>query len=150
MNAGPSKEQLESLFKTSRKYFDELAKDYYVKDRAFYDKNFAPFYNNPFVAAKTGGKPARLVVTISLAILIAGAAFLFAMLFNKESSENKPIKKSEKYQEPANRENDKPATSIKDSVEKDNIKLKNLDNELIQKENTGKREVRSKPMERTR
>jgi uncharacterized protein HemX len=155
MTSGPSKEQLESLFKTSRKYFDELAKDYYAKDRDFYDKNFAPFYNNPFVAAKKGGKPVLLIVAISLSVLIAGASFLIVMLLNTESTENKPVKQSEKYQEPEKKEKDKPAASIKDSIEKDNIKSENMLKEMKQKEsevkeNTGKREVRSKPMERTR
>jgi len=155
MTSGPSKEQLEGLFKTSRKYFDELAKDYYAKDRDFYDKNFAPFYNNPFVAAKKGGKPALLIVAISFAILMIGATSILVMLFNKESSDIKPVKQSEKYQEPEKKEKDKPASSIKDSINKDNNKSEDLLKEMMQKEtevkeNTGKREVRSKPMERTR
>ncbi|MFZ4590427.1 MAG: hypothetical protein ACOYN6_05480, partial [Ignavibacteria bacterium] len=90
MNSGPSKEQLESLFKTSRKYFDELAKDYYAKDRDFYNKNFAPFYSNPLIAAKGGGKPAKLVIAISLLVLILGLASVMLVFFNQNSAEKKP------------------------------------------------------------
>jgi len=156
MNAGPSKEQLESLFKTSRKYFDELAKEYYAKDREFYNKNFAPFYSNPLVAAKRGGKPARLVIAISLLVLILGLASVMLVFFNQNSAEKKPVRESVKT------EKDKPASSVKDSVEKENIRIYKLEEEMIKKEkevnqkesevreNTGKREVRNKPVERTR
>jgi hypothetical protein len=149
MNSGPSKEQLESLFKTSRKYFDELAKEYYAKDRDFYNKNFAPFYNNPFVASKKGGRPAILVVAIGLAVLIAGLAFLILMLV-ENSSENKPVRQTEEYRLPEKIEKEKSATSVKDSVKREKIRTEELQEELIQKENTGKREVRKKPMERQR
>jgi hypothetical protein len=149
MNSGPSKEQLESLFKTSRKYFDELAKEYYAKDRDFYNKNFAPFYNNPLIVAKKGGRPAILIVAISIAVLIAGAAFLVLMLV-EESSDNKPVRQTEEYQLPEKTGKEKSATSVKDSVEREKIRTEELREELIQKENTGKREVRKKPMERQR
>jgi hypothetical protein len=50
MNEGkPSKEQLDYYFKTSRKYFDELAKQYQTTDKEYYDNYIAPYYNNPFV-----------------------------------------------------------------------------------------------------
>lgn len=53
MNEGkPSKEQLDYYYKTSRKYFDELAKHYLINDKEYYNNNIAPYYNNPF--AKTG------------------------------------------------------------------------------------------------
>jgi hypothetical protein len=149
MNSGPSKEQLESLFKTSRKYFDELAKEYYAKDRDFYNKNFAPFYNNPFVTSKKGGRPVILVVAIGLAVLLAGAAFLILMLVEK-SSDNKPVRQTEEYRLPEKMEKEKSATSVKDSVKREKIRSDELQEELIQKENTGKREVRKKPMERQR
>jgi uncharacterized protein HemX len=156
MNAGPSKEQLESLFKTSRKYFDELAKDYYAKDREFYNKNFAPFYSNPLLAAKRKGKPLRLVITVSLLMLVLGLAGIFLIFFLEDNSDKKPVRENVKT------EKDKPASSVKDSVEKENIKLEKLEEEMKKKEkevnqkesevkeNTGKREVRSKPVERTR
>ncbi len=162
MNSGPSKEQLESLFKTSRKYFDELAKDYYAKDRDFYNKNFAPFYSNPLIAAKGVGKPAKLVIAISLLVLILGLASVMLVFFNQNSAEKKPVRETDKYQEAVKKDNDKPATSVKDSVEKENIRIYKLEEEMIKKEkevnqkesevkeNTGKREVRNKPVERTR
>jgi len=155
MDAGPSKEQLESLFKTSRKYFDEMAKEYYAKDRDFYNKNFAPFYNNPFAASKKVGKSPALFLTLGLSIAIAIAGFVTAFFFSNGSSDNKPVRQSVKYKEPDKVTEDKPASSINDSSDKENIKLQNLKEELIQKEsevkeNTGKREVRNKPVERQR
>ncbi|MCX6157368.1 MAG: hypothetical protein WCK13_05985 [Ignavibacteriota bacterium] len=159
MESGPSKEQLESLFKTSRKYFDEMAKEYYAKDRDFYNKNFAPFYSNPLIAAKSGGKPAKLVIAVSLFVLIMGLSAVMLMFFTQDNTEKKPVRETDKYQEPAKKENQKSATSVKDSAEKIRIKaeeelkkkeadVKNEETDV--KENTGKREVRNKPVERTR
>lgn len=154
MNAGPSKEQLESLFKTSRKYFDDLAKEYYTKDRDFYNKNFAPFYSNPLFNTSKG-KSTRLVIAVGLFTLIMGITIAMILFFNQNHTETKPIKQTEKYQVPLIEDDYKAATSIRDSVDKERIRLENLKEELIPrekevKENTGKREVRSKPMERVR
>jgi hypothetical protein len=167
MNAGPSKEQLESLFKTSRKYFDEMAKEYYAKDRDFYNKNFAPFYSNPLIAAKSGGKSAKYVIAVSLLVLIMGLTASMILFFTTDKTDKVPIRQPEKYQDPVKKSEDKPAVSTKDSVEKQVIELRNLKEELMKKENikndmeekdkdsyvkenTGKREVRRKPVERNR
>lgn len=162
MNAGPSKEQLESLFKTSRKYFDELAKDYYAKDRDFYNKNFAPFYSNPLIVAKRGGKSAKYVIAVSILALIIGLTAILLMFFIQENSDKKQVRETDKYQEAVKKDNNKPATSVKDSVEKENVRIEKLEEEMLKKEkevnqkesevreNTSKREVRSKPIERTR
>ncbi len=155
MNSGPSKEQLESLFKTSRKYFDEMAKEYYAKDRDFYNKNFAPFYNNPFAAVKKGGKPVRLILVMGLSIFIAIMGFVFALFFTTKHSEVEPVKQSESSPSPVKKEYDEPAATKKDSVENETIKLEKLQKELKQKEtevkeNSSKREVKSKPIERIR
>jgi hypothetical protein len=156
MNSGPSKEQLESLFKTSRKYFDEMAKEYYAKDRDFYNKNFAPFYSNPLLAAKSGVKPVKLVIAIALFVFCMGLAVSMVLFFNADDEGKKPVRESVKT------EKDKPATSVKDSVEKENIRIEKLEEEMMRKEkeviqkesetkeNTGKREVRNKPVERNR
>jgi hypothetical protein len=40
----PSKEQLESYFKMSRQYFDQIAKQYAETDKEYYNKMIAPFY----------------------------------------------------------------------------------------------------------
>jgi hypothetical protein len=155
MESGPSKEQLESLYKTSRKYFDEMAKEYYAKDRDFYNKNFAPFYSNPLITTAKGRKPVRLVIAVGLFTLIMSFAVAMFMFFNHEHTDNIPVRQSEKYADPVKKKADKPSTSIRDSVDKDNIQLENLQRELKQKENevkenTGKREVRNKPVERQR
>jgi hypothetical protein len=160
MESGPSKEQLESLFKTSRKYFDELAKEYYAKD--FYNKNFAPFYNNPLLSSRTGKKPASLVLAVSMFALIAGMSAIVFVLFNHDNSNVKPIKQTEQYREPVKSERSKEPlptepedqeNTFKDSVEK--AVKRYIDEELQKKgiylnENTGKREVKTKPIERTR
>lgn len=167
MNAGPSKEQLENLFKTSRKYFDELAKEYYAKDRDFYNKNFAPFYRNPLLNSKKGGNSARLVIVAGILALILGLGGILLIFFVQGGTENTPTLDKEKYQETVKTQKDKPASSVKDSLDKDNIRLDLLEEELIQNENTvkqkenefredkvfenkGKREVRTKPIERQR
>jgi len=83
MNDGkPSKEQLDYYFKTSRKYFDELAKQYQTTDKEYYDKNIAPYYNNPFVQVKsTGGIKIFIYV---MAIFMSGMAILaFVVLSQK-------------------------------------------------------------------
>lgn len=77
MNDGkPSPEQLDSYYKTSRKYFDELGKQYYTTDREFYDKYFAPYYNNPFKKAGSGGIKIFIFVTAFFMMSMAILAFV--------------------------------------------------------------------------
>ena len=64
MNTGPSKEQIEVFYRTSRKYFDELAKQYYVRDREFYIKYFAPYYSNPLLAARRNTSAGKIGVVV--------------------------------------------------------------------------------------
>ena len=142
MEAGPSKEQLESLYKTSRKYFDELAKEYYTKDRDFYNKNFAPFYNNPLLAAKR-----RQTCTISSSnehynTLYRSSSFYFVLLFIQKKYDNKPVKQSEKYEPALNYDEDKPASSVKDSIDKENIQLNNMDKVIHKRKYRKKRSQR--------
>jgi hypothetical protein len=155
MESGPSKEQLESLYKISRKYFDEMAKEYYAKDRDFYNKNFAPFYSNPLISTTKGRKPVRLVIAVALFTLIMSFAVAMVMFFNQQHTDNIPVRQSEKYVDPIEKKTDKPATSIRDSVDKESAKTQKMMEEMNQKEsevkeNTGKREVRNKPVERQR
>lgn len=77
----PSKEQLDSYFKTSRKYFDELGKQYYINDREFYDKYFAPYYNNPFKKAGTGG--IKIFIYVTAFFMMSMAALAFVVLSQK-------------------------------------------------------------------
>jgi hypothetical protein len=89
-------------------------------------------------------------------MLVLGLAGIFLIFFLEDNSDKKPVRENVKT------EKDKPASSVKDSVEKENIKLEKLEEEMKKKEkevnqkesevkeNTGKREVRSKPVERTR
>ena len=158
MNAGPSKEQLETLFKTSRKYFDEMAKEYYVKDRDFYNKYFAPFYSNPILAARRSGKSSKVAIASALITLIIGISAAAIVFFVQKESVKQPVQEYEKYQAPVRKETEKSATSVRDSVDKHKIKLENLEKELREqqkevdepKENNSKREVKSKPIERVR
>ena len=73
----PSKEQLDSYYRTSRKYFDELAKQYFLNDREFYDKNFAPYYSNPLTRVRgTGGIKIFIYVTAFFMTSMAVLAFV--------------------------------------------------------------------------
>lgn len=69
----PSKEQLEYYFKTSRLYFDQIAKQYAETDKEYYTKMIAPFYG-PFSglsSSRAGG------VTTSVS---SGGVKIFAAL----------------------------------------------------------------------
>lgn len=116
MNTGPSKEQIDQFYRTSRKYFDELAKQYYEKDREFYNKYFAPYYSNPLLAARRKTSSGKIVVVVSLVsflVLIAGIGFIFLTI---ESSEKKKEKEVNKYIEGFKKDEYDKARSLIDSL----------------------------------
>lgn len=84
----PSPEQLELYYKTSRKYFDELAKQYYETDREFYNKNFARYYgtlNNLKVKPKS---VLLILAAIFGLIVVAGVVSYFLLAVEIESKHN--------------------------------------------------------------
>ncbi len=78
----PSKEQLDSYYKTSRKYFDELAKQYYTNDREFYDNFFAPYYSNSLTRARGKGGM-KIFIYVTAVFMFSMAVLVFTLLFYK-------------------------------------------------------------------
>ena len=83
MATGPSKEELEMYWKSSRQYFDELAKYYKTADPEYYDVYIGPYYRFRPAPTGAGGRSASPVLTtiISLIILLIGLiAGIFMLL----------------------------------------------------------------------
>jgi tetratricopeptide (TPR) repeat protein len=91
MASGPSKQELEMYWQSSRQYFDELAEHYRQNEPEYYKEFIQPFYSNPFRTGsgsgtgKKGGCAAKAVLAVSLFFLIAGLAVsVFFLLYEKE------------------------------------------------------------------
>ncbi|MCI0449852.1 MAG: hypothetical protein L0Y79_08715 [Chlorobi bacterium] len=98
MASGPSKEELEMYWKSSRQYFDELAAHYKTADPDYYNKFILPFYTNPFIAASSGKKSggARAIVLSMAAfavVLIAGIAVFFISYSESDKTDNRKTEK---------------------------------------------------------
>ncbi len=146
MNAGPSKEQIDNYYRTSRKYFDELARQYYEKDRDFYNKYFAPYYSNPFLAgSKKGGSiKARLIFVIAgslLAIAIIAVSFLYQEHIAEERE--KDVMKFILD----NKADEQNAKSLLDSISSVDSIQEKLNEPLLERDNynDGARSVKKKP-----
>lgn len=89
----PSKEQLDYYYKTSRKYFDELAREYYKNDKEFYNKNFAGYYG---YRNFTWRRKPKITVGLLLAIFgfIIGVGFVSYFIMKPSSPNNTYYKKS--------------------------------------------------------
>lgn len=93
MSNGPSKQDLETYFKTSRAYFDELAKYYQTSDPEYYREYIKPFYDNPFNAAyssgsgKSNGCAGKSVIGVAVLLLVLGfaAAAIFYFMDRSDS-----------------------------------------------------------------
>jgi len=88
MTNGPSKEDLENYWNTSRQYFDELAKYYQTADPEYYRKFIAPFYSSPLYSVSSGKSGSSgvkaVLVSVFAFILITIAAFaIFYVVKNK-------------------------------------------------------------------
>jgi hypothetical protein len=70
MSSGPSREELLNYWKTSRAYFDELARHYKTSDPDYYKSHIEPFYTNPLYSAgnKSSGFSNRIIITIIIYI----------------------------------------------------------------------------------
>jgi tetratricopeptide (TPR) repeat protein len=84
MESGPSKEDLELYWKSSRQYFDELANYYRTADPEYYNKFIAPFYSNTLYTASQGKSSATVKVIFILVFIFfaAIAAGITAYLFS--------------------------------------------------------------------
>jgi hypothetical protein len=78
MPSGPSKQDLEMYWQSSRQYFDELANYYKQSDPAYYKEYILPFYSNPFRSglgsASGGSKPRTAAMIFALAGFLVIAA----------------------------------------------------------------------------
>lgn len=119
MNDGkPSKEQIDYYFKTSRKYFDSLARQYQMTDVKFYQDYFEPYYNNPFKGA-TGKKAGRVVLLgVAIAVLGVGASVFVFLSQDTNSNKSKQIEESATHQSTTSSE-----TTTKTSAEKKSVTI---------------------------
>jgi len=117
MSSGPSKEELEMYWKSSRQYFDELANYYKTADPAYYNQFIAPFYSNPFnqVSSAKSGSGAKRALLFSFAVFImiafAGVAVFF---FTTKEQENTDFKKRQIEQSKDNNANEDTKSIEKD------------------------------------
>jgi len=122
MASGPSKEELEMYWKSSRQYFDELAAHYKTADPEYYNKYILPFYSNPFAAVssgKKGGGALRSVLVSGLGVAVlavAGVAFFF---ISSQESDKSDTRKTEKKIESIDDEDVKENTKPSDEDMKD-------------------------------
>jgi hypothetical protein len=140
MASGPSKQELEMYWQSSRQYFDELAVYYKQADPEYYKTNILPFYNNPLSsAANSGGTgssgAAKLVViaVIFVFILALGGVGFFLLLNENSSKENDkqndPVKKEKRIE---SKEKDETKTPGNDDSEKgDETSLSSDDHFMI-------------------
>ena len=103
MASGPSKQELEMYWQSSRQYFDELAEHYKKNDPAYYNEFIQPFYSNPF---RTGGETSSgkrsgcagrsiLLSAVMMFIAVGGAAVFF--LINESDDRSSDKKKDTEY-----------------------------------------------------
>lgn len=144
MESGPSKEQIDNFYRTSRKYFDELARHYYEKDKDFYIKYFAPYYTNPLYSSSKGipNLKARLILMVFL-VLIAGLIFGLTYLL-QENSEHKRLNEKRELLE-GDKSHDEDVRMLLDSVANMDSIIEKLGEPLIVKEkNNGAKSVKRK------
>ena len=147
MNTGPSKDQIDNFYRTSRKYFDDLAKQYYEKDREFYNKYFAPYYSNPLFAARKKTSSARIVITVSLILFLVVTAAIGFLFLTIESSENKKEQDIMKYIEGVKQEELEKARNLIDSIAGTDTNMERMMKPLISKDKNdegGSKSVRDK------
>lgn len=96
MATGPSKEDLETYWQSSRQYFDELARHYQTADPEYYKEFIKPFYDNPFRSVssgrqgRSGGGGKVVIIAVFLLVLIGGlSAGLFFIMGSSESVKEK-------------------------------------------------------------
>ena len=126
MSSGPTKENLENYWKTSRAYFDELAKYYETADPEYYREFIAPFYSNPLYSVSGSKRSPLPMVILSVAILFIGllaAGVFFFLQFEDDKTIQEDTPKMEKN---ADKEQiNKYSDTVKTEKEIDPGKLRN-------------------------
>jgi len=119
MSTGPSKEELEMYWKSSRQYFDELANYYKTADPEYYNNFIAPYYSNPFNRGSTAnsgsGTKKALLFSFIVFIMVAFAGIAVFFFATKEQ-EKTDFKKTDRQIETSKDNNGNEDTK---SVEKD-------------------------------
>jgi hypothetical protein len=122
MASGPSKQDLEMYWQSSRQYFDELAAYYKQADPEYYRTYMEPFYTNPLNSvsnsgSKGGSGAAKLLIVLVVFFLILGiggvAAYFVISKYSTEETESidVPFKKDKKSDQ-----KDKSVTKEKDDT----------------------------------
>jgi len=140
MASGPSKQDLEMYWQSSRQYFDELAAYYKQADPEYYKTYIMPFYSNPLGSVSQSGSTGSsgaskliVVAVIFVFIMAAGGVGVFLLLNEKSSKENdkqnEPDKKEQKLESKEKEETKTPRND--DSDEGDETSLSSDDHFLI-------------------
>jgi hypothetical protein len=99
MASGPSKEELQNYWNTSRQYFDELARHYKTADPQYYNEYIAPFYSNPLYvvsSARKGSAGVRAVLLSIFVFIAVAVAGVVVFLVSVKESEDKGTKNIER------------------------------------------------------
>lgn len=141
MANGPSKQDLEMYWQSSRQYFDELAKYYQTADPEYYRENIKPFYDNPFVSVysaqgnKSAGGAKIVVIAVILFVFIGVIAAGFFFFLSKSDSITEKIERltGDKEIKEKTVTTEKETTESVDEVstELDNSELSGEDNFII-------------------
>lgn len=141
MANGPSKQDLEMYWKSSRQYFDELAKYYQTADPDYYRENIKPFYDNPFgsIYSAQGNKSAGGTKFVAIAVFlfvfigVISAGFFFFLSKSNSITEKLEEITGDKYVKENTKtiEREKNVTNDDVSSEEDPAKLSGEDNYII-------------------
>jgi hypothetical protein len=109
-SAGPSNEDLEMYFKTSRQYFDELANYYKTADPAYYNRFIAPFYTNPLYSAsrKSTGSSRAIIAFAAIFFLVIGLGAAGLLIFLSADSDTDKEQDTPKIEKKIGKEIDTP------------------------------------------
>ncbi len=141
MANGPSKQDLEMYWQSSRQYFDELAKYYQTNDPAYYKEYMEPFYNNPFQSSynqqgtKTGGGGKFVIIALVLFLFIGIISAGVFLLMSKSDSITEKVERLTGDKEvkektvTSEKETSEPVEEV--SPELDNSELSGEDNFII-------------------
>jgi hypothetical protein len=143
MSNGPSKQDLEMYWQSSRQYFDELAKYYQQSDPEYYKEYILPFYNNPFrsqgespagTTRRSSGARPLAVIAAMLVLLIAGAAafvFVYIGSENTDKEVEKLFNSGDDKQDVKARDKDDEKSDDQKNTETDINELSPEDNFII-------------------
>lgn len=145
MASGPSKQELEMYWQSSRQYFDELAAYYKQADPEYYRTNIQPFYTNPLNSAsnsgtKGGSGAAKLLIVVVVFFFILGiggvAAYFVISKYSTKETESidfpfKEDQKSDQKDKSVTKEKEDSKTPENDDSNKDDETSLSSDDHFI-------------------